>query len=93
MGTTTASIDMKQKLNMMHRLGLHLICDSPDVKDLTEEQKCALHEFFHTVLAAGFKLYQVVPESKAEPILRKKFHIVIGHPAEGETPSGSNGGN
>jgi hypothetical protein len=55
----------------------NIICDLPDVKDLTPEQRFALHEFFHVVLAAGYKLYQVVPPEQAKPIIKKKFGLVI----------------
>jgi hypothetical protein len=59
------------------KMALHIFCDFPDVKDLSAEQRCALHEFFHVVLAAGFRLYQVVPPQKANPIIRKKFGLVL----------------
>ncbi len=49
----------------------------PDVKDLSPEQQCALHEFFHVVLAAGYKLYQIVPPKYADPIMVKKFGLII----------------
>jgi hypothetical protein len=61
----------------MTKLALHIFCDLPDVKDLTPEQRCALHEFFHEVLAAGYRLYQVVPAAKARPIIKKKFGLMI----------------
>ena len=57
-------------------LTVNPFCDFPDVKDLTIEQQCALHEFFHSVLVAGYKLYQVVPREKAALIIRKKFALV-----------------
>lgn len=60
-----------------HKLSLNILCGLPDIRDLTIEQRCALHEFFHTVLAATYKLYAVVPPDKAVPILRKKFGLVI----------------
>jgi hypothetical protein len=60
-----------------HRLSLNILCGVPDIKDLSLEQRCALHEFFHTLLAATYKLYQVVPPAKAVPIMRKKFDLAI----------------
>ncbi len=62
----------------MHRLSQNLFCDYPDIKDLTAEQQYALHEFFHVVLAAGYKLFQVVPAPAASAIVKKKFGQVIG---------------
>jgi hypothetical protein len=58
-------------------LAFHIECDPPDVDHLTLEQKFALHEFFHTVLAAGYKLYQVVPATLAAPVIRKKLGLII----------------
>jgi hypothetical protein len=65
------------KQDPLVKLQLNIFCDIPDAKDLTPEQRFALHEFFHVVLAAGYKLYQVVPPAKAAPIIKKKFGIVI----------------
>jgi hypothetical protein len=62
------------------KLSLQIFCDLPDVKDLTTEQRCALHEFFHTVLAAGYRLYQIVPPDKAGPIIVKKFGLMLPTP-------------
>lgn len=64
----------------MGLLSLNIFCDLPDVKDLTPEQRFAMHEFFHVVLAAGYRLYQVVPPDKAQPIIQKKFGIAIQPP-------------
>jgi len=50
------------------------------VEGLTLEQNFALHEFFHTVLAAGYKLYQIVPAEMASPVIRKKFGMMIREP-------------
>jgi hypothetical protein len=64
----------------LNRLSANPFCESPDVKGLTLEQKFALHEFFHTVLAAGYKLYQVVPKDMASAVIRKKFGMMIEEP-------------
>lgn len=64
----------------LSKLSLDIFCDYPDIKDLTIEQRCALHEFFHAVLAAGYKLYQVVPPKKAAPIIKKKFGLILQDP-------------
>lgn len=58
------------------RLSIHPFCDYPDVYGLTPEQQCALHEFFHTVLAAGYRMYQVVPPPRAGLIIKKKFGMM-----------------
>ena len=60
-------------------LSLHTLC-MPPPDDLTVEQLCALHEFFHEVLAAGYRLYQVVPIDKAVPVIREKFGGMVGVP-------------
>jgi hypothetical protein len=61
----------------LNRLSVNIFCEIPDVKDLTLEQKFALHEFFHSVLAAGYKLYQIVPAELAAAVIRKKFEHMI----------------
>lgn len=60
------------------KLALNIFCGKPDVDGLSLEQKCALHEFFHEVLAAGYKLYQVVPPQRASEIMKKKFAVMFG---------------
>jgi hypothetical protein len=60
----------------IRRLSFHIACDPVDVRQLTIEQIFALHEFFHSVLAAGYKLYQVVPVKLAAPIIQKKFGLI-----------------
>jgi hypothetical protein len=60
----------------LHVLTVNPFCEFPDVKELSSQQQCALHEFFHTLLAAGYKLYQTVPQDKAAVILRRKFALV-----------------
>jgi hypothetical protein len=58
------------------KLNLHIFCDLPDVEGLSFEQRCALHEYFHTVLSAGYKLYQIVPPDRASKIIKKKFALI-----------------
>jgi hypothetical protein len=55
----------------------------PPPDGLTVEQLCALHEFFHAVLVAGYRLYQVVPIDKAADIIRDKFSGMVGVDARG----------
>jgi len=57
-------------------LAVNIRCDPPPA-GLTTEQKMALHEYFHVVLAATYKLLQIVPYRDAAPILKKKFGLVI----------------
>ena len=66
-----------QSRDPLRQLALNIFCDLPDVEDLSPEQQCALHEFFHEVLAAGYKLYQKVPPEFAAPIIKKKFGICV----------------
>src|SRR6516162_4367951 len=47
--------------NPFHRLSRGIFCSSRDVEELSYEQQLALHEFFHRILAEGYKLYQTVP--------------------------------
>ena len=61
----------------VHNMAFHIFCDMPELEGLTPEQICALHEFSHTVMAAGYKLYQVVPQKIAGPIIKKKLGLVI----------------
>jgi hypothetical protein len=61
----------------IRRLSYHVECEPADVRLLTVEQKFALHEFFHTVMTAGYKLYQVVPVKLAAPVIQKKFGLII----------------
>ena len=61
----------------LHRLSVNIMCEQPDVDKFSTEQQYALHEFFHVVLAAGYKLYQVVPAREAAPIIQKKFGLIV----------------
>lgn len=63
--------------DVMGRLSVNIRCEEPDIKDLLPDQQSALHEFFHVVLAAGYRLYQKVPPKSADPIVKKKFGLVI----------------
>lgn len=67
----------KEPRDSMGVLSLNIRCNDPDVKNLSPEQQSALHEFFHIVLAAGYRLYQSVPPTKADPIIQQKFGLVI----------------
>lgn len=66
-----------QSRDPLRQLSLNIFCDLPDVQELSTEQQCALHEFFHEVLAAGYKLYQKVPPEHAAPIIKKKFGVCV----------------
>ena len=57
-------------------LSLNVFCPTPP-EGLTLEQLCALHEFFHEVLAAGYKLYQKVPPDSAAKVIREKFGKMV----------------
>ena len=57
----------------IEQLAFQPFCMEPDLPDLTDEQKFALHQFVHTVLAAGYALYQIVPPELANPIIEKKL--------------------
>ncbi|MES2711131.1 MAG: hypothetical protein V4653_06080 [Pseudomonadota bacterium] len=72
----------------MHVLASKIHCEAPP-DGLTDEQKFALHEFFHVVLAAGYKLYQVVPRDKAAQVIREKFKVVLDAAMAGQDPEGA----
>ena len=60
----------------IERLCVNVFCFDPN-PDLTEGQKFALHQFFHTVLAAGYALYQVVGPELADPVIEEKFRCAL----------------
>ena len=57
-------------------LAQNILC-APAPTNLTPNQTYALHEFFHEVAAAGFKLYQTVPPDVALPIIKDKFTAML----------------
>jgi hypothetical protein len=59
------------------RLAVRPFCDYPDGDKPTPEQQFALHEFIHSVLTAGYKLYQTVPPEMAGPLIRQRFAFMI----------------
>jgi hypothetical protein len=63
----------------MEILAVNIKCEPPP-GGITREQAFALHEFFHEVLAAGYRLYQVVPPKKAAPIIKAKFGLILDDP-------------
>ena len=72
----------------MHVLASKIRCEAPP-DGLTDEQLFALHEFFHVVLAAGYKLYQVVPRDKAAMVIKEKFDIFSAAALAGKDPEGA----
>ena len=69
-----------QRTAVLNKLSMNLRCDEPLVEDLSPEQIDALHEFFHTLLAAGYKLYRYVPPLYADPVIKDKFGLVFPKP-------------
>jgi hypothetical protein len=67
----------------MHVLAAKIKCEAPP-DGLTEQQLFALHEFFHEVLAAGYKLYQKVPRETAAKVIKEKFDIFSAAAAAGK---------
>jgi hypothetical protein len=61
----------------MRLLSQNIYCADPPA-ELGTAQLCALHEFFHEVLAAGYKLYQKVPPDTAAKVVREKFTLMVG---------------
>jgi hypothetical protein len=58
-------------------LSENIFC-APPPGGLSSTQLCALHEFLHEVLAAGYKLYQKVPPDAAAAVIRDKFGKMAG---------------
>jgi hypothetical protein len=76
----------QQPHDPMRYLSKNVFC-LPPPDELTVEQLCALHEFFHAVMVAGYRLYQVVPIDKASAIIREKFGGMAGFDARaGSSP-------
>lgn len=48
-------------------------CMEPDVRGLTPEQLSALHVCKHEIAASIYRLYLMLPQDKADPILEKYF--------------------
>lgn len=71
--------DFDAKIDPLFRLEDNILCNLPP-KELTREQQFAMHEFFHSVLSAGYKLYQIVPADIAAPIIRDKFRHMVANP-------------
>jgi hypothetical protein len=69
----------------MHVLASKIRCEAPP-DGLNDAQLFALHEFFHVVLAAGYRLYQVVPRDKAAPVIMEKFKIFCDAAMAGKDP-------
>jgi hypothetical protein len=72
----TRDVSSERPHDPMHRLAVKPFCDFVP-PNLSVEQLYALHEFFHTVMAAGYKLYQVVPADMAAEVIRTKFGEII----------------
>jgi len=55
-------------------------CDYPKIQPLIKEQRAALHVFKHEFLAAGYRLYRIVPAKDAAPILVDIFCAAVADP-------------
>lgn len=69
------SVATKMSVSVGHRLDAQIKCSAPEVEKLNTEQLAALHLFKHEVLGATYRLYLVVPQQMADPILKKFFKI------------------
>jgi len=73
-------------------LATHSFCDypenpdDPDTRNLTLEQQAALHEWYHEILAAGYRLYQKVPPAQAAIVMRKKLWLIFAHDGTRRSP-------
>ncbi len=56
-------------------LAQNIFCEDPP-SQLSFEQLCALHEFYHEVCAAGFKLYQKVPPERVYENVTTKLKMM-----------------
>jgi hypothetical protein len=63
------------------RLALNPLCEPPP-PGLTMEQHFAIHQYLHTIIAEGYKLYQKVPIELASSVLQKKFQMMASNPSK-----------
>ena len=77
---TGEALQRLHRRSVMGKLSDNLHCDYPMIEDLSPEQVWALHEFFHTLIGAGYNLYRYVPAQYADPIIKEKFGLVIPTP-------------
>ncbi|HMA71575.1 MAG TPA: hypothetical protein VKP67_08820 [Xanthobacteraceae bacterium] len=52
-------------------------CEYPKIQALTKEQRAALHVFKHEFLAAGYRVYRIVPVKDAAPIFADMFGAAV----------------
>jgi hypothetical protein len=76
MATTAFKSAAHAKSDPFLVLAQNILC-APPPTNLTPNQTFALHEFFHEVAAAGFKLYQIVPPDAALPIIKDKLAAML----------------
>ena len=69
------SVKFTVKKDPFFILAQNIFCENPP-GGLSFEQQCALHEFYHEVCAAGFKLYQKVPADKAFENIKTKLMMM-----------------
>jgi len=58
---------------LLGSLQVRPFCDDPRTKELTPEQRAALHVFLHEIVAAYYRMRMTVPEDLALAILNKRF--------------------
>ena len=68
-----------------HAFSAKIQCEAPP-DGLNDQQLFALHEFFHLVAAAGYKLYQTVPRELAAQVIKQKFEVFIKAASAKEDP-------
>jgi hypothetical protein len=58
-------------------VGTKFFCMDPEVMALTQQQQAALHVCKHEMLAAIYRLYELVPVKTADDILVKHFAEIV----------------
>ena len=58
---------------LLTSLKIQPFCDDIGDQDLTPEQQAAVHAFLHEVLAAYYRMTEMVPVQKAATILDRRF--------------------
>jgi hypothetical protein len=66
-------------MDPLHKIATTL-CDYPKIKPLTKEQRASLHVFKHEFLAAGYRVYRIVPIEDAALIFTDIFEAAVADP-------------
>jgi len=68
---------MAQHSKTVGSVGTAFFCMDPEVMALTQQQQAALHVCKHEMLAAVYRLYELVPVKTADDVLVKYFGKIV----------------